>query len=86
MIAADSFVSFRPADRAVLVIFVVGGFTPTELKEVNAIVRCCAASSVDTDDTPEVILAGTTLSTPDMVYEQVFERAPAWQQQQQHQH
>lgn len=68
---------FRPADRPVLVIFVVGGFTPMELKEVNGVLRCCAASA---EDVPEVILAGTTLLTPDVTYEQVFSRPPAWQE------
>ncbi|CAM9191469.1 unnamed protein product, partial [Scytosiphon promiscuus] len=51
--------SIRPADRPVVVIFVVGGFTPQELAEVSG-----------------VILAGTTVSTPDVVYEQIFTRPP----------
>lgn len=68
----------RPTDRSVVVIFIIGGFTPVELKEVNAVLHCCAASA--DERVPEVILAGTTLSTPDMVYEQVFGRPPACQQ------
>ena len=71
---------YRPTDRAVVVIFVVGGFTPLELAEVNGVVRCAAAAASaaggpDGVDT-EVIVAGTTISTPDIVYHQIFGRPP----------
>lgn len=63
-----------------VVIFVVGGFTPLEFKEVSGVLRCAAAAAASTAggglDT-EVILAGTTVSTPDVVYEQIFARPPA---------
>lgn len=65
-----------------MVIFVVGGFTPLELAEVSGVLRCAAAAATTTRggglDT-EVILAGTTVSTPDVVYEQIFTRPPAGQ-------
>lgn len=70
----------RPSDRPVVVLFVVGGFTPLELAEVSGVLRCAAAAA-----TPggvletEVILGGTTVSTPDLVLEQVFARPPAGQ-------
>lgn len=65
----------------------VGGFTPLELAEVTAVLRCLSSVSATREgeegqgglETTEVILAGTTVSTPDVVYEQVFMRPPAWQ-------
>lgn len=62
-------------------IFVVGGFTPQELAEVNGVVRCAAsaAAAASGDLDTEIILAGTTISTPDMIYEQIIARPPAGQ-------
>lgn len=60
-----------------VVIFIVGGFTPLELAEVNGVLRCVreARGGLET----EIILAGTTVATPDIVYEQIFTRLPAGQ-------
>lgn len=69
----------RPTDRPVVIIFVVGGFTPLELAEVNGVLRCAAAAAGASGLDTEVVLAGTTISTPDVVYEQVFTRPPAGQ-------
>lgn len=64
-----------------VVIFVVGGFTPLEFAEVSGVVRCAAAAAAATTGgkglDKEVILAGTTVSTPHVVYEQIFNRPPA---------
>lgn len=68
----------RPADRPVVVLFVVGGLAPLELAEVNRVVRCCAEAEVGQGgEAPEVIVGGTTICTPSMVYEHVFLRPPA---------
>ncbi|CAM9703526.1 unnamed protein product [Ectocarpus sp. 13 AM-2016] len=67
----------RPTDRPVIIVFLVGGYTPLELAEVSGVVRCAAAGGGGLDT--EVILAGTTVSTPDVVYEQIFTRPPAGQ-------
>lgn len=67
----------RPCDRPIIVIFVVGGLTPLELAEVNAVMRCAAIGMEDeSKGAREIILAGTTISTPDMVYEQIFSLPP----------
>lgn len=69
----------RPSDRPVVVLFVVGGFTPLELAEVSGVLRCAAAAAATRGGglETEVILAGTTVSTPDLVFEQIFTRPPA---------
>lgn len=69
-----------PTDRPVIVVFLVGGYTPLELAEVSGVVRCAAAAAAGGGGLgTEVILAGTTVSTPDVVYEQIFTRPPAGQ-------
>jgi len=76
--AVNNWNNGRPTDRPVVVIFVVGGFTPTELAEVSGVLRCAAAAARPGEGLEtEVILAGTTVSTPDVVYEQIFTRPPA---------
>lgn len=68
----------RPSDRPVVVLFVVGGFTPLEFAEVSGVLRCAAAAAAPGGGLEtEVILAGTTVSTPDLVFEQIFARPPA---------
>ncbi|CAM9649620.1 unnamed protein product [Ectocarpus fasciculatus] len=69
----------RPTDRPVVVVFLVGGYTPLELAEVSDVVRCAAAAAAAGGLDTEVILAGTMVSTPDVVYEQIFTRPPAGQ-------
>lgn len=63
-----------------VVLFVVGGFTPLELAEVSGVLRCAAAAAAAAPGQgleTEVILAGTTVSTPDLIFEQIFARPPA---------
>ena len=65
-----------------MVIFVIGGFTPLELAEISGVLRCAAAAAEAAGGRleTEVILAGTTISTPDVVFDQVFTRPPAGQE------
>lgn len=55
----------HPADVKIIVVFVVGGITSDEMCEIRAIQDRVQGSY-------NIILAGTTLATPDFIAEQVF--------------
>jgi hypothetical protein len=62
----------RPRESSTVVIFVIGGFTPEELREVTATMEAHRAAD-PTAHHPSVILAGTTISTPIHIYEQIVQ-------------
>ncbi len=56
-----------PRDSDVVVLFVVGGFTPQEVQEVYAIAERSPAGR------PRLLLGGTGICKPSDIYDEVFD-------------
>ncbi len=55
-----------PRDSDVIVLFVIGGFTPQEVQEIHAISEKSPVGS------PRLLLGGTGMCKPSDVYDEVF--------------
>jgi hypothetical protein len=57
-----------PTQRPVVVLFVLGGVSPQELREVAEVMAAAPRGRT----VEQVLVGATALATPDLVYEQVF--------------